>query len=173
MPKEPARVAQPLNWAVDQAEPAAPPSTHRPEPPVDIVYNFQVKLDMTHSVYTLQMLAMRCGRFDTHVKCIEADEFPPGRRPAGAPAEERWSRRRIARPASHSTPAPCRRTSTSTSRPPGRTSMAAHRGAASALACPQVKGDPAVHARLIPLPNVHASRADARLPDAGRAPNIA
>ncbi|MDQ6772298.1 MAG: DNA polymerase III subunit beta [Candidatus Dormibacteraeota bacterium] len=28
-----------------------------------------------------QMLAMRCGRFDTHVKCIEADEFPPGPRP--------------------------------------------------------------------------------------------
>ncbi len=24
-----------------------------------------------------QTLAMRCGRFDTHIKCIEADEFPP------------------------------------------------------------------------------------------------
>ena len=25
-----------------------------------------------------QMLGVRCGRFDTHIKCIEADEFPPG-----------------------------------------------------------------------------------------------
>ncbi|MFZ0215696.1 MAG: DNA polymerase III subunit beta [Candidatus Dormiibacterota bacterium] len=28
-----------------------------------------------------QMLSVRCGRFDTHVKCIEADEFPPGPNP--------------------------------------------------------------------------------------------
>ena len=28
-----------------------------------------------------QTLSVRCGRFDTHVKCIEADEFPPGPRP--------------------------------------------------------------------------------------------
>ena len=28
-----------------------------------------------------QTLSLRCARFDTHVKCIEADEFPPGPRP--------------------------------------------------------------------------------------------
>jgi DNA polymerase III subunit beta len=28
-----------------------------------------------------QTLNVRCGRFDTHIKCIEADEFPPGPRP--------------------------------------------------------------------------------------------
>ncbi len=28
-----------------------------------------------------QTLGVRCGRFDTHIKCIEADEFPPGPRP--------------------------------------------------------------------------------------------
>jgi DNA polymerase-3 subunit beta len=28
-----------------------------------------------------QTLNLRCGRFDTHVKCIEAEEFPPGPRP--------------------------------------------------------------------------------------------
>jgi DNA polymerase III subunit beta len=28
-----------------------------------------------------QTLSVRCGRFDTHIKCIEADEFPPGPRP--------------------------------------------------------------------------------------------
>src|ERR1700724_712127 len=28
-----------------------------------------------------QTLSLRCGRFDTHVKCIEAEEFPPGPRP--------------------------------------------------------------------------------------------
>src|SRR5260370_15235183 len=28
-----------------------------------------------------QSLALRCGRFDTHIKCIEAEEFPPGPRP--------------------------------------------------------------------------------------------
>jgi DNA polymerase-3 subunit beta len=28
-----------------------------------------------------QTLNLRCGSFDTHVKCIEADEFPPGPRP--------------------------------------------------------------------------------------------
>ncbi len=28
-----------------------------------------------------QMLSLRCGRFDTHVKCIEADEFPPSPSP--------------------------------------------------------------------------------------------
>jgi DNA polymerase-3 subunit beta len=30
---------------------------------------------------TTQTLNLRCGSFDTHVKCIEADEFPPGPRP--------------------------------------------------------------------------------------------
>ena len=30
-----------------------------------------------------QTLSLRCGRFDTHVKCIEADEFPPSPRPDG------------------------------------------------------------------------------------------
>jgi DNA polymerase-3 subunit beta len=28
-----------------------------------------------------QSLSLRCGRFDTHIKCIEAEEFPPGPRP--------------------------------------------------------------------------------------------
>jgi len=28
-----------------------------------------------------QSLGLRCGRFDTHIKCIEAEEFPPGPRP--------------------------------------------------------------------------------------------
>jgi DNA polymerase III subunit beta len=28
-----------------------------------------------------QSLSLRCARFDTHIKCIEADEFPPGPRP--------------------------------------------------------------------------------------------
>src|ERR1700704_1705686 len=28
-----------------------------------------------------QSLALRCARFDTHIKCIEAEEFPPGPRP--------------------------------------------------------------------------------------------
>ncbi len=28
-----------------------------------------------------QTLEVHCGRFDTHIKCIEADEFPPGPRP--------------------------------------------------------------------------------------------
>ena len=28
-----------------------------------------------------QTLSVRCGRFDTRIKCIEADEFPPGPRP--------------------------------------------------------------------------------------------
>jgi len=28
-----------------------------------------------------QTLSVRCGRFDTHIKCIEADEFPSGPRP--------------------------------------------------------------------------------------------
>src|SRR5215468_4144124 len=28
-----------------------------------------------------QTLGVRCGRFDTHIKCIEADEFPPAPRP--------------------------------------------------------------------------------------------
>jgi DNA polymerase-3 subunit beta len=28
-----------------------------------------------------QTLSLRCGRFDTHIKCIEAEEFPPGPRP--------------------------------------------------------------------------------------------
>jgi DNA polymerase III subunit beta len=37
-------------------------------------------LEMTLDVAT-QTLGVRCGRFDTHIKCIEADEFPPGPRP--------------------------------------------------------------------------------------------
>ena len=28
-----------------------------------------------------QSLGLRCARFDTHIKCIEAEEFPPGPRP--------------------------------------------------------------------------------------------
>src|SRR3984893_19537791 len=28
-----------------------------------------------------QTLGLRCGRFDTHIKCIEAEEFPPSPRP--------------------------------------------------------------------------------------------
>jgi DNA polymerase-3 subunit beta len=31
-----------------------------------------------------QTLSVHCGRFDTHVRCIEADEFPPGPRPEEA-----------------------------------------------------------------------------------------
>src|SRR5438067_8171245 len=30
---------------------------------------------------TTQSLNLRCARFDTHIKCIEAEEFPPGPRP--------------------------------------------------------------------------------------------
>lgn len=30
-----------------------------------------------------QTLNLRCGRFDTHIKCIDADEFPPGPQPEG------------------------------------------------------------------------------------------
>src|SRR6202165_5388425 len=30
---------------------------------------------------TTQSLSLRCARFDTHIKCIEAEEFPPGPRP--------------------------------------------------------------------------------------------
>jgi DNA polymerase III subunit beta len=37
-------------------------------------------LEMALDVGT-QTLGVRCGRFDTHIKCIEADEFPPGPRP--------------------------------------------------------------------------------------------
>jgi DNA polymerase-3 subunit beta len=37
-------------------------------------------LEMTLDAST-QTLSVRCGRFDTHIKCIEADEFPPGPRP--------------------------------------------------------------------------------------------
>jgi DNA polymerase-3 subunit beta len=37
-------------------------------------------LDLALDVAT-QSLGVRCGRFDTHIKCIEADEFPPGPRP--------------------------------------------------------------------------------------------
>src|ERR1700731_637339 len=28
-----------------------------------------------------QSLSLRCARFDTHIKCIEAEEFPPGPKP--------------------------------------------------------------------------------------------
>jgi DNA polymerase III subunit beta len=37
-------------------------------------------LEMTLDIST-QTLGVRCGRFDTHVKCIEAEEFPPGPSP--------------------------------------------------------------------------------------------
>ena len=37
-------------------------------------------LEMTLDEAT-QTLALRCARFDTHIKCIEAEEFPPGPRP--------------------------------------------------------------------------------------------
>ncbi len=37
-------------------------------------------LEMTLDGAT-QSLSLRCGRFDTHIKCIEAEEFPPGPRP--------------------------------------------------------------------------------------------
>jgi DNA polymerase-3 subunit beta len=37
-------------------------------------------LEMTLDSST-QSLGLRCARFDTHIKCIEAEEFPPGPRP--------------------------------------------------------------------------------------------
>lgn len=37
-------------------------------------------LEMTLDGST-QSLGLRCARFDTHIKCIEAEEFPPGPRP--------------------------------------------------------------------------------------------
>ncbi len=37
-------------------------------------------LEMTLDPST-QSLGLRCARFDTHIKCIEAEEFPPGPRP--------------------------------------------------------------------------------------------
>src|SRR5438876_839430 len=37
-------------------------------------------LEMTLDGAT-QSLNLRCARFDTHIKCIEAEEFPPGPRP--------------------------------------------------------------------------------------------
>ena len=37
-------------------------------------------LEMTLDAAT-QSLNLRCARFDTHIKCIEAEEFPPGPRP--------------------------------------------------------------------------------------------
>ncbi len=37
-------------------------------------------LEMTLDGAT-QSLSLRCARFDTHIKCIEAEEFPPGPRP--------------------------------------------------------------------------------------------
>src|SRR5207253_6031618 len=37
-------------------------------------------LEMTLDA-TTQSLGLRCARFDTHIKCIEAEEFPPGPRP--------------------------------------------------------------------------------------------
>src|SRR2546428_9222031 len=39
-----------------------------------------VPLEMALDAGT-QTLSVRCGRFGTHIKCIEADEFPPGPRP--------------------------------------------------------------------------------------------
>jgi len=38
------------------------------------------ELEMTLDGAT-QSLSLRCARFDTHIKCIEAEEFPPGPRP--------------------------------------------------------------------------------------------
>src|SRR5207248_2531246 len=38
------------------------------------------ELEMTLDA-TPQSLGLRCARFDTHIKCIEAEEFPPGPRP--------------------------------------------------------------------------------------------
>ena len=38
------------------------------------------ELEMTLDAAT-QSLSLRCARFDTHIKCIEAEEFPPGPRP--------------------------------------------------------------------------------------------
>lgn len=35
----------------------------------------RLEIDLDTSTQTL---SLRCGRFDTHVRCIEADEFPPG-----------------------------------------------------------------------------------------------
>src|SRR5260370_6638070 len=35
------------------------------------------ELEMTLDAST-QSLGLRCARFDTHIKCIEAEEFPPG-----------------------------------------------------------------------------------------------
>src|SRR5205823_10744819 len=37
-------------------------------------------LEMTLDSAT-QSLSLRCARFDTHIKCIEAEEFPPGPTP--------------------------------------------------------------------------------------------
>ncbi|TMF94207.1 MAG: hypothetical protein E6I04_14740 [Chloroflexi bacterium] len=37
-------------------------------------------LEMTLDSAT-QSLSLRCARFDTHIKCIEAEEFPPGPKP--------------------------------------------------------------------------------------------
>ena len=37
-------------------------------------------LEMTLDSAT-QSLNLRCARFDTHIKCIEAEEFPPGPKP--------------------------------------------------------------------------------------------
>src|SRR5438270_4070998 len=37
-------------------------------------------LEMTLDGAT-QSLSLKCARFDTHIKCIEAEEFPPGPRP--------------------------------------------------------------------------------------------
>jgi DNA polymerase-3 subunit beta len=38
------------------------------------------ELEMSLDTAT-QTLSLRCARFDTHIKCIEAEEFPPGPRP--------------------------------------------------------------------------------------------
>ena len=38
------------------------------------------ELEMSLDLPT-QTLSLKCARFDTHVKCIEAEEFPPGPRP--------------------------------------------------------------------------------------------
>src|SRR5438093_10857657 len=38
------------------------------------------ELEMTLDGAT-QSLSLRCARFDTHIKCIEDEEFPPGPRP--------------------------------------------------------------------------------------------
>src|SRR3981081_1269012 len=63
----------------DMAAEGAPPGTAR------LVTDFVGTLPDQDLEMTLdgasQSLSLRCARFDTHIKCIEAEEFPPGPRP--------------------------------------------------------------------------------------------